>query len=579
MTETEIPVPFASRQARPLMVMELADGNQDMERWAGQAHWELLSFHKGRIVRRTENALMMEFADARSCLQAAFALGQPADAETVPSDPFLRPRLRAGAHLANYARNGDGVAEADLKLASGLTALARPGEVLLTAELRDRLSDGLDADFEDLGYRQVRPSSRPVRLFQAHAGRTDAPDWSTVAHRDLRPGLAVIPFKGGIPEAKRWMIGELIAEGVIARLSHSIGIRVISRQSTSTFRDRSGLAEIERHLGATFVLSGSYHLQGKKLVVRAELAEARSHALLWSGELHNAVNDILQEESALLHELARTVAQAMGKAQVHKVLAQPLPRLDSSFLMLAAITMTHSHSARTFQRGFEALKELTDRHPGIALPRAWLGMWHALNVVKGQSDDVLADTAQAQEQASRALQAEPDNAMALAVEGYIQCQLLGNPAQAGKSLNAAIEANPSEPMAWLFKSLASGMWGSSSASVTEVCIARSLSPVDPLRYFFDMFMGNALCGDNQQAQAIAYAMRSLRANKRHVPALRLLLTAQAELGLMVEGRETLAQLLAEVPGLTVSSYLSMGSTESRMRIRCADAMRLLGLPD
>ena len=114
------------------------------------------------------------------------------------------------------------------------------------------------------------------------------------------------------------MIGELIADGVIARLSHSIGFRVISRLSTSALRDRGGLGEIERHLGATFVLSGSYSIRGKKLIVRAELAEARSHTLLWSGQLEHAVDDLLQEDSELLYKLACTVAQTLGKAQVRK---------------------------------------------------------------------------------------------------------------------------------------------------------------------------------------------------------------------------------------------------------------------
>jgi hypothetical protein len=134
-------------------------------------------------------------------------------------------------------------------------------------------------------------------------------------------------------------------------------------------------------------------------------------------------------------------------------------------------------------------------------------------------------------------------------------------------------------MAWLFKSLYSGMWGSSSAAVSEVSIARSLSPVDPLRYFFDLLTGSALCADDRHEQAIAYARRSLRADKHHVPTLRLLLTAQAEMGQMEEGKKTLEMLLAEVPGLTVSSYLAMGGVDSRMRQRCANAMRLLGLPE
>jgi tetratricopeptide (TPR) repeat protein len=206
-------------------------------------------------------------------------------------------------------------------------------------------------------------------------------------------------------------------------------------------------------------------------------------------------------------------------------------------------------------------------------------MWHALNVVKGQSSNMARDTEQAREQTLRALQADPGNPMALAVEGYIHCQLLGNPEQARKCLDAAIEANPSEPMAWLFRSLFSAMWGSGPASVTEAYIARSLSPVDPLKYFFDLLMGNALLADHRQEQAIASLERSLRANKHHAPTLRLLLTAQAELGQIEEGKETLSRLLAQVPGLTVSSYLAMGSTNSPIRQRHAKAMRQLGLPE
>ena len=100
------------------MVMDVADWDQcvsdsgdalvhRLRRWAGEAQWQLLSFHKGRIVKRMNNGLMMEFADARSCLQAAFALGQLADSASPRADASKRLRLRAGAHLANYSQGQD----------------------------------------------------------------------------------------------------------------------------------------------------------------------------------------------------------------------------------------------------------------------------------------------------------------------------------------------------------------------------------------------------------------------------------------------------------------------------------------
>jgi adenylate cyclase len=88
-----------------------------------------------------------------------------------------------------------------------------------------------------------------------------------------------------------------------------------------------------------------------------------------------------------------------------------------------------------------------------------------------------------------------------------------------------------------------------------------------------------LFADNKHEQAISYFNRSLRASRRHVPALRMLLTAQAELGRIEEGKETLGKLLAEMPGLTVSAYLATGSADSTIRQRTAAAMRQLGLSE
>ncbi|NIM42028.1 MAG: hypothetical protein GTN84_12460 [Hydrogenophaga sp.] len=488
-----------------------------------------------------------------------------------------RLRLRAAAHLPRYSYGEREPADQDVHLTINLSALAGPGEVLITDLLRDRLANGPDADLEDCG--EWVGSDERVRLFRAHPRHERPDDGSTAAHGDIRPGLAIMPFRADAPQTMPEVIGELIAEGVISRLSRSIGLRVISRQSTSALRDSKKLDDIENHLGATYVMSGRYRVRDRQLIATAELTLARSHALLWKGEFQQPLDDLLQEQSELLHGLAQTVARHIANVQAGPPVTRPLPSLDSSHLMLAGMSMGYSHSGAAFERGREALTELISRHRRLAPPRAWLGLWHALNVVQGRSRCVASDIRQAREQTQRALDAEPGNAMALAVEGYIHCQLLGNPRKASKCLDSAIEANPSEPMAWLFRSLYSSMWDSSAWAVTEANFACSLSPVDPLQYFFDLLMGNALLANHQPKQALACGRKSLRALRRHVPTLRLLLTAQVELGHIREGKDTVGELLIETPDLTVSSYLSMGSEESPGRQRVAKAMRELGMPE
>ena len=83
----------------------------------------------------------------------------------------------------------------DMQSIWALTTWAGPGEILVTAELRDRMANGLDADFEDLGHRAGRPDQM-VRLFHARPRCSDTSHRAAaVVGSDPRPGLAVMPFR------------------------------------------------------------------------------------------------------------------------------------------------------------------------------------------------------------------------------------------------------------------------------------------------------------------------------------------------------------------------------------------------
>ncbi|RYF30093.1 MAG: tetratricopeptide repeat protein [Comamonadaceae bacterium] len=393
----------------------------------------------------------------------------------------------------------------------------------------------------------------------------------------MRPTIAVIPFEARSNEPEHFVIGELIADGIIGQLSRSPDIRVISRLSTTAFRGRVGaMPNVESHLDASFVLSGSYIANGGKILVMAELADARKNEIIWAERVAGDTSDLLQTQSELLNALAAATTRALIDAEVQRSLVQPMPRLDSSALLLGGIALMHRSSSNAFDRSRQALDALIERHSRIATPRAWLAKWYIMRVIRGLSDSPQRDTQLALEQTRRALDSEPENALTLAIEGHAYCQLLGDVQETNDRLGRAVSANPNEPMAWLFKSVASSMWGSASASIDEAAHARTLSPIDPLLYYFDLMSAGALLAANDHARAIEYAKKSLKANRHHSVTLRVLLTAQVELELIADARETLKALLKEEPGLTVSGYLSMGSSSSSTRQRCAAALRLLG---
>lgn len=579
------------RQTKVLLVVDVVESVRMMEededgfvkrwqRFVDDTVDRLLPMYAGRLVKSLGDGLMLEFAEANRCAAAAFEMHKLIG-ELSHQSPRQPLHLRMGAHVAEFVVDRHDIYGTDVNLTARIATLAGPGDTVVTADLRDRLTAGLDAEVEDLGECHLKHVSLPVRCYRiAPVGHARVvPDRQTAA-TDFRPTIAVIPFETRSSEPEHFVIGELIADGVIAQLSRSPDIRVISRLSTTAFRGRTGsMPEVRSRLDASFVLSGSYVASGGKILILAELADARKKEIVWAERLSGDTVDLLQAQSDLINQLSRATARALLDCEIGHSLVQPLPRLDSSSLLLGGIAMMHRSSVRDFERSRQALDALIERHARIATPRAWLAKWHVMRIIRGLSDSPQRDTQLALEQTRRALDSEPENALTLAVEGYVHCQLLGDGATATQRLTRAIDANPNESMAWLFKSVLSTMWGAAEDSIAEVEFASTLSPIDPLRYYFELILSSALLTNNQHERAILHARQSLKANRHHSPTLRVLLTAQVECGRQEEARQTLRSLLLEEPGLTVSSYLAIGSGASVTRQRCASAMRLLGVPD
>jgi adenylate cyclase len=542
---------------------------------------QLLQLHGGRLVKSLGDGLMLEFPDAQSCVKTGFALQQFMAAGNGGVPPERQLHLRMGSHLADFVADEHDIYGTDVNLTARVTTLAGPGELVVTAEVRDRLVAHVDGDVEDLGECHLKHVEKPVRVYRVGPpGHAPVLQPMGAAPTDFQLTIAVIPFVARSNEPEHFAIGEMVADGVIAQLSRTASIRVISRLSTTALRGRHGaLNEAGNRLSATFVLSGSYIVSGSKILIMAELADTRSNQIAWAERLSGDTADLLQEQSELLNRIAAAAHKALHESEVQRALTQPLPRLDSCSLLISGISLMHRSSLHDFERSRQALDALIERHNRAATTRAWLAKWYIMRIIRGLSDSPERDAKLALEQTHRALDIEPDNALTLAVEGHAYCQLLGDFELAETKLSRALRANPNEPLAWLFKSVLSTMWGSSASSVSEVEFAASLSPIDPLKYYFDMLFAAALLANNDHNQAIKFALQSLRANRYHSPTLRVLVTAQVEAGLVEDARKTLALLLEEAPGLTISSYLSIGSSSSVTRQRCAAALRELGLPE
>jgi TolB-like protein len=79
---------------------------------------------------------------------------------------------------------------------------------------------------------------------------------------DYRPTIAVLPFVLSTSQAGEELLGEILADRLIASLAISPDLRVISRLSTQAAWAHAGAAgsqSLLQHLGASYLLHGRCH--------------------------------------------------------------------------------------------------------------------------------------------------------------------------------------------------------------------------------------------------------------------------------------------------------------------------------
>ncbi|MCW5632557.1 MAG: hypothetical protein KIT17_04405 [Rubrivivax sp.] len=586
------PWPELSRVRRAVAVVDVVESvrlmlqheNSVIERWrrfVREVRDEVLPATGGRLVKSLGDGLLIELPNVRSAVQAALEMHHRIAAYNAGVVSGAALSLRAGVHESEIVVDELDVYGAGVNLAARLAALAGPGETVVSPEARDALVDGLDVEIEDLGECFMKNVNHAQRAFRVGpAGRAPLV-WSPAsAGGDERPSIAVLPFSGG-DDAGQAVLGDVLADDLTTRLARHKPLLVISRLSTAAFAARRvDLPAVCELLRCRYVVHGSCVGTGSdSFRVRVQLLDGRSQEVLWADAMAGRIGPVLRGEDELVGALAEQVFQALVAGEVRRATTMPLPTLESYTILLGAVALMHRLSRADFERARDMLAYLIERHPRATGPRAWLGKWHVLRVAQGWSPDPAADASAAHGVVQRALELEPTHGLALAIDGLVCAYINKDLERAGQRYDAAIAANPSESLAWVFRSGLHTYRSEGEQAVACAERAQQLSPLDPFRYYYDNFssMAALLVGDH--ASAITFGERSLRTNRTHGSTMRILAIAQVLGGRLDDARRTIAELRALEPGLTVSRFRERypGNREPHAQV-WADALREAGLP-
>jgi adenylate cyclase len=193
--------------------------------------------------------------------------------------------------------------------------------------------------------------------------------------------------------------------------------------------------------------------------------------------------------------------------------------------------------------------------------------------------DPTKDAREALSRAERALDADPQSSLALAINGLVHTHMSKRLDTAQERYDLAVQVNPNDPLAWLLRGTLQAFVGNGKVAVENTQRALKLSPLDPHRYYYESLAATACLADHKYEEAIRLAEHSLRTNKTHTSTLRALAIAQWQLGRREDARATVRELLKLEPKLTITRYLERTPAAAYDTGReWSRALKLAGMP-
>lgn len=444
--------------------------------------------HGGRIVNSAGDGFLAEFPSVVEAVAAGINVQRAIEAVNAAARTDKVLHFRIGINIGDVVVEGGDLFGDGVNIAARVQGLAGPGEVLVTRAVADQAEGKLPVRFETLGSRHLKniptpleicraraiEDARPTRLrrrapkylaagaalaavviggsvlawlwLQAPAGRPGSA--SAVAVRtDQRPSLAVLPFANQTGEVGRNYLADGITDDLISALGRFTTLTVMSRNAVAPYKDQVPRAgDIGRELNVRYLILGSIREGGDRLRVTAQLTDATTGVVLWSGSFDDAGKDLLAAQDAIVRQVAGALAVNVTQFEARVSAAKPPEALQAYDLLLRA----RAQMAKATRSGHVEARRLLDR--AIELDPRFAELFVAYSQIMydrsqlGWAEAAANGFRDAEALAQHALTLEPNSAGARSQLASIHAVFM-NYTEALAEAERAMALNPSDPAA------------------------------------------------------------------------------------------------------------------------------------
>jgi TolB-like protein/class 3 adenylate cyclase/tetratricopeptide (TPR) repeat protein len=543
--------------------------------------------HHGRIVKTTGDGLLLEFASVVDAVRCAVEVQREMAERNADVAPDRRIELRMGINLGDIIKDGRDIYGDGVNVAARLETLAEPGGICVSRVVRDQVRDKLAISFEDMGERQVKNITRPIRVHRILLGKRSNPSETGTGEPQQnpplalpdKPSIAVLPFQNMSDDREQEYFADGVVEEIITALSRIRWLFVIARNSSFMYKGQAiDVKQVGRELGVRYILEGSVRKAGGRVRITAQLIEATTGTHLWAEKFEGSLEDVFDLQDRVAISVAGVIEPTLRQTEIERARRKRPESLDAYDLYLRALPHAFTAMPEDADKALALLAKAIELEPDYAAAHAIIAWCHEQRYLRGGLHE--ETKVAALHHARQAIAGGGDDSAALAIAGFVIAVMDRNYEAALNAFDRSFALSNSSALALGLSAIVRAWKGDDAVAVEHAQLALRLSPFDPLIYLPYVALAYAHFAARRFEDAAASASRASQANPRFSVPCMLHAAALAELGRSDEAKVMAHRLLELEPGSTASVAIRSARYANPENIAALGrALRKAGLPE
>jgi len=328
----------------------------------------LINDYGGQVVQTVGDGVLALFEAPNEALRFAIEMQREFRNDVVwnsDGDPIA---FRIGINEGEILVGENGVQGHSVNIAARIQAIAKPGGICVSSNVRDSIGDNTDFSIQKLGPRKLKNITDQIEIFAIEVnGSKDQPSIEIRTHEEpltLEPeqvSVAVLPLDDLSGDPRDHHLCKGITGDIITNLSRFRDLSVIASHSANVIKQQQlDASQLSERLGIRYIMSGGLQRQGTRIRLRVELIEAKTQCVLWAERFKGDLQDIFDFQDDVTDLIAARLAMHISDAERKRQVSDNPPDLRAYGLILRGHDLSiqfrreaNFHARRLFEQATE----------------------------------------------------------------------------------------------------------------------------------------------------------------------------------------------------------------------------------